>query len=295
MIPKVLHYCWFGTSELPPSVQHARSSWEAVMPDYEIVEWSERNYSLDKSEYVRWCVENKRWAFLSDYVKADVLAEHGGVFLDADIIAHRDLGSFLSHRAFSGFECSRLPFTAVWAAEAGHPWPIAALEYMDKLGPDAIGEPNTSWMARLLAEQFGIDPLIDTYQEGADDVVIYPSETLCLGAHVGWTSHLFAGSWMPEGKRGRYGLATNDRREAAARLEMSAPMLAIGVARVLAFGQPESAEVVVSSRGKWISDELPEVVGLGPATRTMIDVGRYLGSLYLHGVKKAARQRFGRR
>jgi len=265
------------------------------MPDYEIVEWNERNFPLDKCEYVRWCVENKRWAFLSDYVKAQVLAEHGGVFLDADVITHRDLGSFLLHRAFSGFECRCLPFTAVWAAEAGHPWPVAALEYLDKFDGEAIVEPNTHWMSRLLEEQFGIDPLIDTYQEGTDDVVIYPSETLCLGAHVGWTSHLFAGSWLPEGARGLYGMTLNDRREAAARLEMSAPVLAIGVARVLAFGDPEAAELVVSSRGKWISDELPEVVGLGRATRTMIDVGRYLGSLYLHGVKKAARQRFGGR
>jgi hypothetical protein len=264
------------------------------MPDYKIVEWSERNYPSDKSEYVRWCVENKRWAFLSDYVKADVLAEHGGVFLDADVIAHRDLGSFLSHRAFSGFECSQLPFTAVWAAEAGHPWPIAALEYMDKLDGESIGEPNTYWMARLLEEQFGIDPLIDTYQEGTDDVVIYPSETLCLGAHVGWTSHLFAGSWLPEGARGIYGLALNDRREAAARLEMSAPALAIGVARLLAFGDPESTRVAVSSRGTWISDELPEVVGLGRATRALTGVGKYLVSLYMDGVKKAVLQRFGR-
>lgn len=260
------------------------------MPGYEIVEWSERNYPLDKCEYVRWCVENKRWAFLSDYVKADVLAEHGGVFLDADVITHRDLGSFLSHRAFSGFECRQLPFTAVWGSEAGHAWPIAALEYMDKLDSEAIGEPNTYWMARLLEEQFGIDPLIDTYQEGADGVAIYPSETLCLGAHVGWSSHLFAGSWMPEGARGRYGVALNDRREAVARLEMSAPVLAIGVARILAFADPDgAAELVVASRGKWTSEELPEVVGLGRATKTLVDVGRYLGSLYLHGVRKAVR------
>ncbi len=265
------------------------------MPDYEIVEWNEHNYSLDKSEYVRRCVQDKRWAFLSDYVRADILAEHGGVFLDADVVAHRDLESFLSHRAFSGFECRRLPFTAVWGAEAGHPWPLAALKYMDTLDPGTIGEANTYWMARLLEEQFEIDPLIDTYQEGADDIVIYPSETLCLGAHVGWTSHLFAGSWMPEGKRGQYALAINDRREAAARLEMSAPVLAVGVARVVAFGLPEEADLIVSSRGKWVSDELPEVVGLGRATRSMIDVGRYLASLYVHGVKKAARQRFARR
>jgi hypothetical protein len=296
VIPKVLHYCWFGSSELPQSVQHARSTWEKFMPDYEIIEWNASNYSLDESDYVRSCVENKRWAFLSDYLKADILAKHGGIFLDADVVAHRDLGSFLSRRAFSGFECRQLPFTAVWGAEAGHPWPVAAREYMDNLDVETIGdEANTYWMSRILEERFGIDPLIDTYQEGNDDIVIYPSETLCLGTHVGWTSHLFAGSWMPEGERGRYGVALNDRREAAARLEMSAPVLAMGAARVVAFGLPESAEFVISSRGKWVSEEVPEVVGLVRATQSMIDVGRYLGSLYVHGLRKAARRRFGKR
>lgn len=258
------------------------------MPGFEIVQWDETNTPMGKSEYVRWCAENKQWAFLSDYVKADVLAEHGGVFLDADVVAHRSLESFLMHRAFSGFECRKVPFTAVWASEAGHPWPLAAREYLDTLNIETFDkEPNTGWMSRLLEERFGLDPLIDTYQEGSDGVAIYPSETFCLGAHVGWTSHLFAGSWLPEGARGHYGVNLNDRREAALRLEMSAPDLAIEVARLVAYGDERAAKLMVSSRGKWVSERLPEHMGFRLATQTVVHVGRYVTSLYLHGLKRA--------
>ncbi len=293
MIPKILHYCWFGSSSLPGSVQHARSTWQAVMPDYELVEWNENNTPLDECEYARWCAKNKQWAFLSDYVKADVLNRHGGIFLDADVLTHRRLDSFLSNRAFSGFERSRLPFTAVWGSEAGHAWPATALQYMDKLDTDRIAlETNTSWMTRLLAESFSIDPMVDTYQEGAEGVVIYPSETLCLGSHVGWATHLFAGSWLPEGERGQFGININDLREASLRLEMFAPGLMVRAARLLTFSDSgEAADATRGVRGGWTSDRLPEVVGLRKATQTFVEVGAYAGRMYWRGMMAAARQR----
>jgi len=293
MIPKVLHYCWFGSHPAPAPVRHARSTWEAVMADFEIVEWNEDNTALDKSRYLRWCAENKKWAFLSDYVKADVLSEHGGVFLDTDVVAHRSLSSFLSHRAFSGFEATGFPFTAVWASEPGHPWPMAARDFMDHMALESIAdEANTQWMTRLLAEQFSIDPKNDTYQEGSEGVAIYPSETFCLGAHLGWTSHLFAGSWLPEGARGQWGVEINDMHESALRLEASVPRLLVRLARLLSFEDDgKAAEEVAGQWGKWSSERLPQRVGLAQATRTLAEVLLYVGRMYGRGLRRSARGR----
>lgn len=291
MIPKIIHYCWFGGQPLPEAIQFARDSWIQTMPDYELREWNESNTILDSCEYVEWCAREKKWAFLSDYVKADVLARFGGVFLDADVVTHRSLSSFLHHRAFSGFEASRLPFTAVWGSEPGHPWPVAAVHYLEGIesavptGHEYL-EPNTLWMTRLLSEQFAIDPMIDTYQEGSEGVTIYPSETLCLGTHNGWATHLFSGSWLPKGERGNYGVRINNIREASLRLELFEPLLLVRIARLLTFADlGESCEATSGFRGVWVSEDLPAQLGLWRATRTAIGILASTAMLCARGLR----------
>jgi hypothetical protein len=286
MIPRILHYCWFGDTELPPSVHAARATWEEVMPEFKIVEWNEGNVDTSASAYTRWCAEHHKWSFLSDYVKADVLAQHGGIFLDADVVAHRSFASFLRHRAFSGFEALGFPFTAVWGSESEHPWPLAAREYMRQLSVECFGrESNTNWMTRLLADHFGIEPMVDTYQEGHEGLAIYPSETFCLGSHVGWATHMFAASWVPGALPGEWGVRLNDAREAAMRLEARGPGLVVRLARLLAFEDGGRAGAVVRGRG-WTSARLPQKVGVGLATRTALEVGLYVARGYGRGLRR---------
>ena len=129
MIPKKIHYCWFGGNPLPESFQICLASWKKYLPDYEIIEWNETNFDINCCEYVKLAASNKKWAFVSDYARALALFEQGGIYMDIDVEVKHNLDEFLHHRAFSGFEISGSPFTALWATEKGHIWPKKVLDF----------------------------------------------------------------------------------------------------------------------------------------------------------------------
>ena len=85
MIPKVIHYCWFGGNPKSELIQKCRESWERYCPDYEIVEWNESNFDINCCDYVREAYTAKRWAFVSDYCRFYVLYHYGGIYLDTDV------------------------------------------------------------------------------------------------------------------------------------------------------------------------------------------------------------------
>ena len=84
-IPKVIHYCWFGKNPKPPLIQKCMDSWKQVLPEYEIIEWNEDNFDVAENQYAKEAYENKKWAFVTDYVRLKVLYEHGGIYLDSDV------------------------------------------------------------------------------------------------------------------------------------------------------------------------------------------------------------------
>jgi hypothetical protein len=104
MIPKVIHYCWFGKSKKPKLVVDCIRSWKKHLPDYEIVEWNESNSDLSLP-FVEKAYKLKKWAFVSDYIRLKVLYENGGVYLDTDMLLLKPLDSLLSHQTFFGAEC----------------------------------------------------------------------------------------------------------------------------------------------------------------------------------------------
>ena len=104
MIPKKIHYCWFGRGEKPKLAQMCIASWRKYCPDYEIVEWNEDNFDLDYNAYTRYCYDNKKWAFLSDFVRLVVVAEHGGLYFDTDVELLKSPDELLRYGAFYGFE-----------------------------------------------------------------------------------------------------------------------------------------------------------------------------------------------
>lgn len=104
MIPKKIHYCWFGGAEKSKKIQRCIASWKRYCPDYEIVEWNESNFDLDQHPYLRWCHDNKKWAFLSDFARLLVVYEHGGIYFDTDVELVRNPDELLQYDAFYGFE-----------------------------------------------------------------------------------------------------------------------------------------------------------------------------------------------
>ena len=80
MIPKIIHYCWFGGNPLPDDAKKCIASWKKFFPDYEIKEWNESNYDLSVCSYVKEAYESKKWAFVADYARFDILYKYGGVY-----------------------------------------------------------------------------------------------------------------------------------------------------------------------------------------------------------------------
>lgn len=123
MIPKVIHYCWFGRNPLPKLAQKCIKSWKKYCPDYEIIQWNEDNYDLSATPlYVRQAYEAKKWAFVTDYVRLQVVFDYGGVYLDTDVELKKSLDALLSFSAYFGFEDGRHVNTGLgFGAEKGHP------------------------------------------------------------------------------------------------------------------------------------------------------------------------------
>ena len=104
MIPKVIHYCWFGGKPLPPLAEKCIASWQRVMPGYEIKRWDESNYNFKKNRFMADAYEQKKWGFVSDYARLDIIYNYGGIYFDTDVEALKPFDEFLKYPAFCGFE-----------------------------------------------------------------------------------------------------------------------------------------------------------------------------------------------
>ncbi len=104
MIPKIIHYCWFGRSPKPDSVLFCIESWRQFCPDYEIIEWNESNYDYTVCNYMRQAYEAKKWSFVTDYARLDIIYRYGGFYFDTDVELIKPLDSLLNHNAFMGFD-----------------------------------------------------------------------------------------------------------------------------------------------------------------------------------------------
>lgn len=103
-IPKKIHYCWFGGAEKPADVKKCIASWRKFCPDFEIIEWDESNFDMKANEYIRGAYENKRWGFVSDYVRCSVVEKYGGVYFDTDVELIRSIDDLLKYKAFFATE-----------------------------------------------------------------------------------------------------------------------------------------------------------------------------------------------
>ena len=129
MIPKIIHFCWFGGKPLPELAKRCIRSWKKYCPDYKIIRWDERNTDLNENAYIREAYDNKKWAFVTDYVRLKALFEIGGIYMDTDVQVCKPLDPFLKNKAFSGFENDHQIPTGIMASEKGHPFFSRLLQY----------------------------------------------------------------------------------------------------------------------------------------------------------------------
>ena len=140
MIPKVIHYCWFGDAPKPKLAEKCLASWKKFCPNFEIVEWNDKNFDLAQSPYLQRRYERKEWAFLSDYARLLIVQEYGGLYLDTDVEVVRPLDKLLQFDAFFGFENREYVNTGQgFGAVAGHPAVKAMTSVYENLVPDPSG------------------------------------------------------------------------------------------------------------------------------------------------------------
>lgn len=140
MIPKKIHYCWFGRGEKSALTIKCIESWKKFCPEYEIIEWNENSFCIEQYPYAKYCYNNKKWAFLSDFARLVIIKEQGGLYFDTDVEILKSFDDLLLYDAFYGFENNENINTGEgFGAVKEHPTVIAMLqEYLD-LKPDKNG------------------------------------------------------------------------------------------------------------------------------------------------------------
>ena len=117
MIPKIIHYCWFGGNPLPELAEKCIESWKKYCPDYEIKRWDESNFDINCYEYVKEAYEAKKWAFVSDVARIYALVNFGGIYMDTDVEVIKPIDGLLKYKAVSEFESDKKIPTGLMACE----------------------------------------------------------------------------------------------------------------------------------------------------------------------------------
>ena len=201
MIPKKIHYIWFGKGEKNERVKHCIESWKKYLPDYEIIEWNEDNFDINYNDFTKNAYESKKWAFVSDVARLWVLYNEGGIYMDTDVEVYKPLDEFLNNEGFTGFEDVHYPVTATLGAVKGNPVIKLMLDYYNcidfKLYDDwrdyiKYQETNTCIMSNIFG-LLGVDRDRNETQK-IKHFTIYP-QSYFFTKDEGWTWHSFNGSW----------------------------------------------------------------------------------------------------
>lgn len=181
MIPKVIHYCWFGRKPKPDSVLRYIKTWYDKMPDYEIKEWNEDNFDVNSLKFTKEAYALKKYAFVSDVARIYALYKEGGIYLDTDVEVKKDLLPLLVNKSFIGWE-DILPGTAVLASEKNTEWLKDMLDfYKDRHFINWYGKLETTPNPYILApvlKKYGLR-LNHKKDVLKDNIAIYPIEFLC--------------------------------------------------------------------------------------------------------------------
>ena len=106
MIPKKIHYCWFGRKSKPKLAKKCIASWRKLCSDYEIIEWNEDNFDIGMNAYTQSAYEEKKYAFLTDYARLLIIYDHGGIYFDTDVELLKPIDDLLVNKSYFGFEDS---------------------------------------------------------------------------------------------------------------------------------------------------------------------------------------------
>jgi mannosyltransferase OCH1-like enzyme len=210
MIPKKIHYCWFGGTKLPPLAIKCIDSWKKHLPDYEIIEWNETNFDISQCKYMQQAYDNKKWGFVPDYARFKIVYENGGIYLDTDVEILKNLDSFLTEEGILGFESTTLVNGGnIIAGEAGNP----ILREMYEIYESESFVNNDGTLNLVASPKYNTEVLVrnglianNTLQR-LRNITVYPTEYFCpKDFETGiinitdntYSIHHFDGSWISD-------------------------------------------------------------------------------------------------
>lgn len=216
MIPKIIHYCWFGGAPKSKLIKKCIKSWSKYCDDYTIIEWNENNFDINTAPlFVRQAYQHKKWAFVTDYVRLKVVYENGGVYFDTDVELLKNIDRFLHDEAFFGFnDDNRINTGLAMGAIKGCPLLADLMEnYYNESFIKSDGTlnmlDNTS-RDSVAFEKLGLK--FDNSLQKIGNYVFYPSDYFCPMDHLCFdlkctenttAIHHFAASWVDISKRSR--------------------------------------------------------------------------------------------
>lgn len=215
MIPKTIHYCWFGRNPKPELAEKCIESWKKYCPDYEIIEWNEDNYDIQSAPlFVRQAYEAKKWAFVTDYVRLQVVYEHGGVYFDTDVEVIKSIDDLLRYNAFFGIQYGAKVNTGLGFGSIKEAIVLSNLMKNYRSSPFVLadGSFDITPCTERDSEVFSNLEIIES-----NEIQILPGEIVCLPVDYlsakdymtgkititenSRTIHHFAESWMTEQQR----------------------------------------------------------------------------------------------
>ena len=216
---KKIHYCWFGGKKLPKDVKKCIATWKKMLPDYEIIEWNEEKFDVNSVPFVKQAYDNKKWAFVSDYVRTYALYEQGGLYLDTDVKILKNVEDIIDKNLVFGYEDSGYFGTAVIATNIkNNPYIKDILDFYNNIkdfNVDIIyNYANPAIITKSISKYY-VKKLENGVKIFNDEVYVYPrdyfyplsynysekiyTKNTCM-------VHLFNGTWTDKGERRTIGL-----------------------------------------------------------------------------------------
>lgn len=212
MIPKIIHYCWFGKQPLPYKVKQFINTWVKYCPDYQIKQWNEDNFNVHSIPYTKEAYQQKKWAFVSDVARLNALVHEGGIYMDTDVEVIKSLDTLLDNQAFLGFEGTKFIATNMMGAEANHPFLKHFLDsYQTRHFIKEDGSldltTNVEIITQKLLHSFNLK--LNGKEQDIDAIHVYPSDYFSPYDYINgtitrtnntYTIHWFEQSWTKKNK-----------------------------------------------------------------------------------------------
>ena len=192
MIPKIIHYIWFGGKPYSEKIQHCIDSWEKILPDYEFKLWNEESFDIESVPFTKEAYELKKWAFVSDYVRVWALQKFGGWYLDTDVEVLKPLAPFENNRMILGTDENGY-LTALMGSEPCHPYwqqildHYAGMKFRNEDGSLNTVVNNTYLQDYLAKYGYRIENVRQSLKEGIE---VYPDDFFHVVNHMSGQAHL---------------------------------------------------------------------------------------------------------